>query len=273
MMRRLVLLLILALLDAAVIAASAQRGARPPAPAEPESTDRRAVLRFLTEGDFPPFNYYDDDGILTGFNVDLARALCLEASAACDVQVRSWEDLLPALNRGEGDAVIAAHSVSARLLGIVDFTDRYFHTPGRFAGRRHVIKADISPEGLEGQRIGVPAGTAHEAYLRTFFRDSAIITFEAPELARDALAAGKIDFLFDDGIGLSFWVGGTASKECCELKGGPFYDPKYFGDGIAIATPKKDPQIMTLLNRGLKRVRASGRFEELVLRYFPNRVH
>jgi polar amino acid transport system substrate-binding protein len=253
--------------------ASAQgRGLAGPA-SEGDEAERRLVLRFLTEADFPPFNYYDDDGVLTGFNIDLARAICLEVSAACDVQVRPWEELLPAINRGEADAVIAAHAVSAKVLGMVDFTDRYFHTPARFAGRRDGPKPDISPEGLDGRRIGVARGTAHEAYVRTFFRDSTIDAFDTPELAREALILGKVDVLFGDGISLAFWVGGTASKGCCELKGGPFHEPKFFGDGIAIAVPKRDPQLKVLLNRALRRIRASGRFEELVLRYFPNRVY
>ena len=36
------------------------------------------ALRFVTETDYPPFNYRDEDGTLTGFNVDLARAICRE---------------------------------------------------------------------------------------------------------------------------------------------------------------------------------------------------
>lgn len=240
---------------------------------EAGGAEQRLVLRFVTEGDFPPFNYVDDEGVLTGFNVDIARAICLEASVACDVQVRPWDELFPALNRGEADAVIAAHAITPRALASVDFTDRYFHTPGRFAARRDGTKLEVTPDGLDGSKIGVARGTAHEAFLRVFFRDSAIVAFDSPELARDALLAAKVDLIFDDGISLSFWVGGTSSRECCELVGGPFHEPKYFGDGIAIAVSKKDPQLTTLLNAALKRVRASGRYEELVLRYFPTRIY
>ena len=79
---------------------------------------RRFVIRFLTESEFPPFNYYDDEGVLSGFNVDLARAICLEASAACDIKVRPWEELLIGLRRGDADAVIAAHRVTAGSLAL-----------------------------------------------------------------------------------------------------------------------------------------------------------
>jgi polar amino acid transport system substrate-binding protein len=253
--------------------ASAQLSGPAGPASEIEEAERRLVLRFLTEADFPPFNYHDGDGVLMGFNIDLARAICLEVNAACDIQVRPWEELLPAMNRGEADAVIAAHTVSAMALGMVDFTDRYFHTPARFAGRRDGPKPEITPEGLDGRRIGVARGTAHEAFLRTFFPESTIQAFETVELARDALIQGKVDVVFDDGISLAFWVGGTASRECCELKGGPFHEPKFFGDGIAIAVPKRDLQLKVLINRALRRIRASGRLEELVLRYFPNRPY
>jgi polar amino acid transport system substrate-binding protein len=237
------------------------------------SGTRRLVLRFLTDGDFPPFNYFDEEGVLTGFNVDLARAICLEASTSCDIQARPWDALIQLMNRGEADAVIAGHKISPTLLNSVDFTDRYFHTPARFAGRRGAEEMEITPEGLDGKRIGVVQGTAHEAYLKTFFRFSTIREFENPELARDALISGDVDLLFDDGISLSFWVAGTASRECCELTGGAFHEAKFFGDGLAIAVPKRDQELKHLVNQALKRVRASGRYEELVLRYFPNRVY
>ncbi len=237
------------------------------------SGTRRLMLRFLTEGDFPPFNYFDEEGVLTGFNVDLARAICLEANTSCDVQARPWDALIQVMIRGEADAVIAGHKVSATLLSSVDFTDRYFHTPARFARRRGSEEMEITPEGLDGKRIGVAQGTAHAAYLKTFFRFSTIREFDSPELARDALMNGDVDLLFDDGISLSFWVAGTGSRECCELTGGAFQEAKFFGDGLAIVVPKRDQELKHLINEALKRVRASGRYEELVLRYFPNRVY
>ena len=246
----------------------------PPAadPAEPQAIPRRVAIRFLTDSDYPPFNYYDEDNVLTGFNVDIARAVCLELAAACDIQVRPWAELLIALRRGEADAVIASHAVSASALRMVDFTDRYYHTPARFAGKRNAGRLDATPEGLEGKKIAVTKGSAHEAYLRTFFRDSPIRVFDTPELARDALIGGAADLLFDDGISLAFWLNGTASKACCEFKGGPFGEPKYFGDGVAIAVSREDPQLKGLINAALRRMRESGRYEELVLRYFPLRA-
>lgn len=263
-------------LAACALAAPLRAQSPPPQPSTGETSEegmpRRVAIRFLTDSDYPPFNYYDEDNVLTGFNVDVARAICLELAAACDIQVRPWTELLPALRRGETDAVIASHAVSASALKIVDFTDRYYHTPARFAGKRDTGRLEVSPDGLEGKKIAVAKGTAHEAYLRAFFRDSSIHAYETPELARDALITGAADLLFDDGISLAFWLNGTSSKACCEFKGGPFAEPKYFGDGVAIAVGRDDLQLKMLINTALRRIRSSGRFEELVLRYFPLRA-
>jgi polar amino acid transport system substrate-binding protein len=239
----------------------------------PSDTQRRVVLRFVTEADFPPFNYLDGEGALTGFNVDLARAICLEVNAACDIKVRPWDELVTGVAAGEADAAIGAMRITWNGVAKLEFSDRYFHTPGHFAGKKDGLVTEITPETLEGKTVGVAKGTAHEAYLKAFFHDSAIKTFENIDAARDALADGKTAFLFDDAIGLSFWVNGTNSRQCCELKGGAFLEPKYFGDGLAIGLPKGDRQLKVLIDGALVRVRESGRFEELLQRYFPTRIY
>ncbi len=265
--------LCLALLQAAPAPVAAQDNAPQSSDEETGNRTRRLVLRFVTEGDFPPFNFYDEEGQLTGFNIDLARSICQEAQAACDVQVKPWDELLLTLRRGEADAVIAGHRVTATTVQQVDFSIPYLFTPGRFAVRRTAQKREITPEGLEGQRIAVIRGSAHEAFLKTFFRDSRIEVHPSSDSAREALADGKIDYLFDDGISLSFWLNGTLSKQCCEFRGGPFLEAKFFGDGIAVAIRKNDRQMKELIDRSIANLRDSGRFEELVGRYFPFRIY
>jgi polar amino acid transport system substrate-binding protein len=248
--------------------------AQAPAPAAPANDlPRRAVLRFVTESDFPPFNYVDSEGVLTGFNVDLARAICLEVSAACDIKVRPWDEHYGALTAGEADGAIAAQRITWEGVAKVEFSERYFHTPGHFAGKRDGTVLDMTPEQLERRTVAVARGTAHEAFLKRFFQDCAVKTYDSIDAAREAIADGKVEFIFDDAIGLSLWLNGTNSRQCCELKGGPFLEPRFFGDGIAIALPRSDPQLKILMDGALKRVRDSGRFEELIQRYFPNRIY
>ncbi len=46
------------------------------------------MIRFLTETDYPPFNFTGPDGNPAGFNVDLARLICEEIKVTCTIQMR-----------------------------------------------------------------------------------------------------------------------------------------------------------------------------------------
>lgn len=230
----------------------------------------RTIIRFVTDSDYPPFNYLDDEGTLTGFNVDIARAVCLELDVSCDVQSRDWKDLVPALKRGDTDAVIASLAITPKALADVDFTDRYFFSPARFVARkgRHA-KLEMTPVGLEAKRIGLVKGSVHEAYMKAFFRDCVLQLFESQELAYDALQADKVDFYFGDGTQLAFWLNGANSKGCCELRGGAFFDARYFGDGVGVAIRKGDFELKQLINSAIRKMRESGQYLEIVRRHFP----
>lgn len=239
---------------------------------EPIST-QRAVIRFLTADDYPPFNSRDEEGVLTGLNIDLARAICQELGATCDITARPWNLLLQEIRDGKGDAVAAAHKVTAKALEFVNFSDRYFYTPGRFAVRREMRPVSATPSGLEELKAGVVAGSPHEAYLQRFFPNTAVSAFNTPEIARLALQNRQVDALFGDGISLSFWANGSLSRNCCRLLDGAFFEPAYFGDGLAIGVNKKDRDLLGQINGALERIRESGQFSEFVGRYFPIRVY
>ena len=82
---------------------------------------RLSVIRFLTETDYPPFNFTGPDGNPAGFNVDLARQLCEEIKVTCTVQMRRFDTLLDALASNRGDAIIASVAASPQLRARVDF--------------------------------------------------------------------------------------------------------------------------------------------------------
>ncbi len=226
-------------------------------------------LRVLTEPDYPPFNYYDEEGQLTGFNVDLARAICRELGINCEINTAEWNTLIPSLKNNEADAIIASMAITGKALREVDFTGRYYSTPARFAARTGSPIAEISVAALQDVKIAVVQGSAHEAFLRDFFAGAKILPYAQPAEARAALKSGAADLVFGDGISLMFWIQGTDSARCCEFKGGAYSEARYFGDGVGIAVKKGNARLREVLDYALARVKASGRYEELMLRYFP----
>jgi polar amino acid transport system substrate-binding protein len=237
----------------------------------PERPDlsRVTLIRFLTEIDYPPFNYSGPDGNPVGLNVDLARMICEELKIACTVQMRRFDTLLPSLADNRGDAVMASIAATPDTRRAADFSDPYYRTPARFVARRDTVIADVRPERLEGKEVAVVAGTAHEAYLKSLFTEVDLRTYPTAEQAREALRRGDVDLLFGDGISLAFWLNGTDSQNCCAFRGGPFIESRYFGEGIGIAVKRGNEPLRQGLNWALFRIWEKGRFSDLWLRYFP----
>jgi len=226
-------------------------------------------LRFITDNDYPPFNYIDESGRLVGFNVELAKAICTELKVRCSVQALVWDRMITAIENDAADAIIASLAITRRNRRRVTFSRQYYQTPARFVSRKSDGWKDITPEILAGKRIGVAKNTSHEAYLKAFFKTSEITSFDTPDKARQALIDGKVDTVFGDGVSLMFWLNGIASNKCCTYSGGAFTESKFFGEGVGIAVKKNNSQLLKVINNGLDQVQKSGQFQKLFKRYFP----
>jgi polar amino acid transport system substrate-binding protein len=286
-----VISLLAAMLSAVTFAAAAAQSAAQPPAAPPANTidnpmavpgfwdprrrperpdlSRISIIRFLTETDYPPFDYAGPDGAPAGFNIDLARMICEEIKVACTIQQRRYDTLIASLNSNNGDAVIASIAETPEMRKRVDFSDPYYRMPARFVSRRDYPNDDVRPEALEGKKIAVVAGTAHEAYLKALFTEAELHPYPSEDAALFALKKGDVDLLFGDGISLAFWLNGTDSGGCCEFRGGPYMESRYFGEGVGIAVKHGNDILRQAFNWALFRLWEKGRFTDLWLRYFP----
>jgi polar amino acid transport system substrate-binding protein len=224
-------------------------------------------IRFLTDDDYPPFQIAGRDGSLTGFNIDLARALCEDLAHQCTIQPRRWDTLLDALDSRAGDAVIAGMKSSPDILARADVTLPYIKTPGRFAGKRS-SELSVSAGGLAGHAVGVVAGTAHEAFIRAFFPAAKLRSLPSMQGAVDALSRGDVELLFGDGPTLAVWLNG-AGGACCAFVGAPYFESRFFGEGMIIAVRRGDDPLRRVLNLALQRLSQNGRLGDIYLKYFP----
>lgn len=230
-----------------------------------------ARLRFLTTTDFPPFNFLDASGRLSGLHVDLARAICAELDIAdkCQIQALPWGELDGALQKGEGEAIIAGIAVTEEARAKYAFSRPYLQFPARFIMPKASVLAEPLYSKLKDKQIGVMAGTAHERMLRDYFPDVEVKTYTKQEAMFDDLKAGKITGAFGDGMRLGFWLAGSDAADCCRFAGGPYLAPEYLGSGLAIAVKADNPTLANALNYALHAISVKGTFAELYLRYFP----
>ncbi len=230
-----------------------------------------ARIRILTTIDFPPFNYVDSSGRLAGFNIDLAEAICdaLNAVDRCSIQALPWDELETALLNGEGDAIMAGLAPTREKRGKLLFSRSYMRFPARFVMSDGQQLPSISASGISGKRIGVVAGSAHEAMLRDYFPEARPVTYSRSEWIYADMKAGKLDGIFGDGMQLSFWMGSPASADCCAFSGGPYISDKYLGEGLTIVAAGDNDELINAFNFALRELQSKGVYSELYLRYFP----
>ncbi|ESZ11866.1 transporter substrate-binding domain-containing protein [Mesorhizobium sp. L48C026A00] len=228
-------------------------------------------LRFLTTTDFPPFNFLDGAGRLSGFHVDLARAICAELGIAekCQIQALPWAELEGALQKGEGEAIIAGIAATPESRSKYAFSRSYLQFPARFIMPKAKALTEPIFDRLRGKRVGVVAGSAHERMLRDYFGTVQVVPFAQLKELYDGLKDGKVDAGFGDGMRFAFWLGSSNAAACCRFAGGPYLAPEYLGSGMAIATRANDPALAAAFDYALQEISVKGIFAEFYLRYFP----
>lgn len=244
----------------------------------PNFWDSKAVLdrpvsipdkfQFLATDNYPPFVFRDPQGRLTGFNVDLARALCQELESSCALKIKDFEVLLPALEEEEGDAIISGLSRYQPAARHLNFTEDYLKLPARLIVSRE-NSDDFDERNLTDLKLAVETGSRFEAFAQKFWSTSDIRGFETSAEARNALKEGNVDAHFGDGLGLSFWLRSKVADDCCNFTGGPWLEPGFFDQGMAIATRADDVERSAALNYALRQLQQKGVYQELYLRYFP----
>lgn len=239
--------------------------------------DLSAVIRvrILTTVDFPPFNFADQTGRLSGFNIDLAREICteLQIAAKCQIQALPFADLEKTLESGAGEAVMAGIAVTPELRKRFSFSRPYLTVPARFAINRGAKIEGTTAAALAGKPVGIVAGTAHEMMLKAFFPKATATPFDTFEAMTEALKAGKVDAVFADGLRLPFWAAGEASGKCCDLFDGPYMSEKFLGEGLLVMMRKTDPVLTAAFDQALGVLSRNGRLQDIYLRYFPNGLY
>ncbi|RXF67535.1 transporter substrate-binding domain-containing protein [Hansschlegelia zhihuaiae] len=241
----------------------------PRARIEKPGLPQNRVFKWATGDDYPPFHYIDAEGQPAGFAVDLARAICAELKIACTLQAWRWDALLDTIDNRQADVILAMARPTPGLRARFAMTERVHQTPARFVARSDKAVADATPETLKGRTVAVVQGSAHEAFLKTYFPEATLKSFEKPDATRAAVKNGEADLVFGDAVSLAFWLNGTASEGCCRFVGGPYADPRYFGEGVGAMVRPDDERLRQAIDYALQRLERNGVYAELYLKHFP----
>ena len=230
-------------------------------------------LKVAIDPTYEPFTFKTADGKPTGFDVDIANALCTQIKRKCVFVEQVWDSMIPGLQAKKYDAIISSMSITEDRLKVVDFTDKYYNTPSKIVVKNDIKFTDVAS--LKGKKIGVLKGSTQEKYANGELKKVGVIItpYEAQDQVYLDIKSGRLDGTVADIVEVT---GGFLSKPEGKDYGavGPeLYVPKYFGGGIGVAIRKGDKALKDELNVAIKAIRANGTYKTLNDKYFKMDVY
>lgn len=230
-------------------------------------------LRLGTEGAYPPFNFIESDGTITGFDVEIGLELCARMGEECEIVAQDWDGIIPGLLADKYDFIIASMFITAERKKQVDFTDPYY-----LAAMTHVTPklsdiTEFTNRSLSGKIIGAQSGTTQADFAEAQYPDAEIRLYPTQDEVNLDMANGRIDLQVGDMLPLLDWTTKTADGACCEIAGEAITDPAFVGDGVGIAVRQEDDELREKLNAALAEIREDGTYKAINDKYFDIDVY
>lgn len=213
------------------------------------------------EGTYPPFTYHDDNGELTGLDIELGKALADKLGVEVEFQEATWDSLLIGIDTERFDTVINSVSITDERAEKYDFSDPYY-----YEARHVVVRADDDsihgPEDLNGKKI---ATNTTNAFIPWYEEQGVeVIGVDTSGEAIDLLLSGRVDF-----VGLNVPVLNAYLQEhldAADKVKEAFVIPNS-EDVIAIPVRKGEPEFLDAINAALAELREEGALKEISEKY------
>ncbi|WP_445501360.1 transporter substrate-binding domain-containing protein [Microvirga sp. G4-2] len=246
-------------------------------------------VRIATEGAFAPWNFTKTDGTLDGFEIELYQDLCKRMKVECTIEAQSFDGMIPALNAGKFDAIMAGMSATAKREEVMAFTQSYGTTGQTFAvlkssplvnlpDKEQVFSLATNEAGaaaeieklkpyLKGKTIGVQGSSIAANFLDKYLKDTAEIReYKTTEQHDLDLTAGRIDIIM---ASTAYLTGAAGKPENEQMTlAGPRFQGGMLGRGSSVGLRKSDPELKAMFDKAITEAKADGTIEKLSKKYF-----
>ena len=169
-----------------------------------EEIKKDGKLEVGTSADYPPFEYVDEAGKTTGFDVELMEEVGKRMGVTVVWVDMPFDSLIAAVQGGKIDTAIAAFNYDAERDKTVDFTDEYYTTEDSLVVLETLSGDMPTPENLDQFIVGVQSGTVQDSWLTDNFEATGKLTadtlfrYERVDQAFMDLQAGRVQVIMAD---------------------------------------------------------------------------
>jgi len=247
------------------------------------------TVKIATEGAYAPWNFSTPQGKLDGFEPELAMELCKRMGVKCEVVAQDWDGIIPALQAGKYDAIMAGMNITPKREEVIQFSRTYAAGPhgwgamkdsplAKLAGTGEILHLEKDADAakkmieswkpvLKGKTIGVQGSTTNSAFLEKYLKDTIQIReYKTTEQHDLDLAAGRIDGIFAAHSAIA------ATMEKPEFKDmkivGAGLGGEVLGAGVAVGMRKADTELKKMFDEAIIAANKDGTIEKLTAKWF-----
>ena len=245
-------------------------------------------IKIGTEGAYPPWNGTNAAGELEGAEIDLVFDLCKRMKAECELVAQDWDGIIPALQNGKYDAIMAGMSITAERMEVINFSQGYANEPASFSVLKSSPLASLKFSGkvnmdaldgkskkllkslkktLKGATVGVQGSTTHENFVKQVLGDTVTMkSYDTQENLELDLSVGRIDAALSDQGSMEKFMESDNGKNIAFI--GPGLGGGPFGGGVGVGLRKADTDLLKMFNKAIDGARADGTLAKHFTKWF-----
>lgn len=212
------------------------------------------TVRLGTEGAYPPFNFIDDAGNVAGFEREVGDELCKRAGLTCEWVTNEWDSIIPNLQSGNYDVIIAGMSITDEREQVIDFSENYF-PPAASAYVGTDAAADIKAGVVSAQVGTIQAGYVAES-------GATLLEFATPDETIAAVRNGEAVAVFADKDFLKPYV--DQSNGELTFVG----EEVQLGGGVGLGFRDSDDALREQFNAAIKSMKEDGTLNAAIEKHF-----
>lgn len=222
--------------------------------------DKHQVLKVAGDINFPPFEYMDEKGVYTGFNVDIIRAVALRSGIEVQFFPMNWEEACEKLKEGKID-IIQGMKYTKEREKFYDFSEGYLeNTQSIFALNDN--ENISSYEKLENKKVAIQEGDVAISNLKTFSNVKIVFTKDQEEAFKKLLNEEVDAYIGNSLIGVNY-IDKLNVRNKIKIVDTPLNSTDY-----AIAVKKGNISTLNLINTSLKEIKNNGTYEMIYRKWF-----
>lgn len=226
----------------------------------PSEVRQEKVIRIAGDNNFPPFEYFAQSGVFSGFNVDIMNAISIETGMRIEFIPLPWNEALEALRNGQVDAVQGMKYSPARDK-LYDFSAPYFlSSQGIFVRTDNMHIFEIGD--LNGRKVSIQKADIAGDLFRELQKTNFIET-DSQEEAVQLLLDGKVDAFVGNRITGQYFLQKNNQQSQIKIVGEPINPTDY---GVAVLP--KNAQLLNEINKAISKIKQNGTYDKIERKWF-----